>query len=142
MLPETTYLINECLQCGIMPDAWKIGYVTPMPKGNSNKKPGYWRPVSVQPLPSKILERIVYNQLVYHFECNNYFCKNQHGFPKGHSTASAIFEYIQYLYEKYDVMKVTSSIFVDYTKAFDTIDHEILIKKFKLYKLYNWSLNS
>ena len=61
MLKETTYLINECLQCGIMPDAWKIGYVTPMPKGSSNKKPGDWRPVSVQPLLSKLLERIVHN---------------------------------------------------------------------------------
>ena len=134
MLTETTYLINECLRCGVMPRKWKIGYVTPMPKGSSLKKPGNWRPVSVLPLPSKIIERAVYSQLVYHFECNNYLSKTQHGFRKGHSTAHAIFEYIQFLYDNYDCLNVTSSIFVDYSKAFDTIDHDILIRKLLLYK--------
>ena len=134
MLTETTFMINECIRCGVMLDKWKIGYITPMPKGRSLKNPGDWRPASVLPLPSKIIERAVYNQIVYHFECNNYLCKNQHGFRKEHSTASAIFEYIQFLYDNYDRLNVTSSIFVDYSKAFDTIDHDILIKKLELYK--------
>ena len=81
-----------------------------------------------------MIERAVYNQLVYHFECNNYLCKNQHGFRKEHCTASAIFEYIQFLYDNFDQLNSTSSIFVDYSKDFDTIDHEILIKKLLLYK--------
>ena len=49
-------------------------------------------------------------------------------------TASAIFEYVQFLYNNFDKLNSTSSIFVDYSKAFDTIDHEILIKKLLLYK--------
>ena len=124
MLTETTFMINECIRCGVMPVKWKIGCVSPMPKGKSVRNPGDWRPVSVLPLPSKIIERAVYNQLVYHFECNNYLCKNQHGFQKEHSTASAIFEYIQFLYDNFDQLNSTSS----------TIDHEILIKKLLLYK--------
>ena len=134
MLTETTFMINECIRCEVMPTKWKVGYVTPMPKGKSVKNPSDWRPVSVLPLPSKVIERAVYNQLVYHFECNNYLCRNQHGFRREHSTASAIFEYVQFLYDNFDKLNSTSSIFVDYSKAFDTIDHEILIKKLLLYK--------
>ena len=60
-----------------------------------------------------------------YFECNNYVWFNQHGFRKGHSTASAIFEYVQF---SYDCTNIPSSIFIDYSKVFDTIDHDILIK--------------
>ena len=79
-----------------MSDKWKVGLVTPMPKGRMSTKPGDWLPVSVLPMPSKILERVVHNQIVYHSECNNYFCKGQHGFRKGHSTSSAIFDFFQF----------------------------------------------
>ena len=75
MLTETTFLIIECIRCGVMPRKWKIGYITQMPKGKSLKNPGDWRPVFVLPLPSKIIEKAVYNQIVYHFECNNYLSK-------------------------------------------------------------------
>ena len=67
MLTETTFMINECIRCGVMPVKWNIGYITPMPKGKSLKNPGDWSPVSVLPFPSKIIERAVYNQIVYHF---------------------------------------------------------------------------
>ena len=141
MLTETTFMINECIKCGVMPVKWKVGYVTPMPKGNSVRNPGDWRPVSVLPFPSKVIKRAVYNQLVYHFECNNYLYKNQHGFRREHCTASAIYEYTQFLYDDFDKLNSTSSIFVDYSKAFDTFDHRILIKKLLLYKFDRNSLN-
>ena len=134
-------MINECIRCEVMPVKWKICYITPMRKGKALKNPGDWRPVSVLPLPSKIIERAVYNQLVYHFECNNYLCINQHGFRKGHSTASEIFEYVQFLYDNFDCSNITSFIFVNYSKAFDTIDHDLLIKKLLLYKFDRNSVN-
>ena len=140
MITEITHLINECLRLSIMPTNWKVGIVTPMPKGRTTTNRCDWRPVSVLPYPSKIIERIVNHQIVYHFECNNYLYPNQHGFRRGYSISTAIFDYVQFLYDSYDSIKSTSSIFVDYSRAFDTIDHNILCKKLHLYGLDNTSL--
>ena len=114
--------------------------ITPMPKGRPTTNPGDWRPVSVLPYPSKLIERVVNYQLVYHFECHNYLFCNQHGFRKGHSTSTAIFDYVQFLYDSYDSSMSSSSIFIDYSRAFDTIDYIILCKKLKLYGLDETSL--
>ena len=65
MITETTFLINECLITEHTPDLWKVNIISPLPKGsNISLNPGDGHPVSVMPLPSKILERIVYNQLI------------------------------------------------------------------------------
>ena len=140
MIVEFTHLINECLRLSVMPTKWKKGTITPMPKGKVTANPNDWRPVSVLPFPSKIIERIVNHQIVYHFECNSYICPNQHGFRKGFSTSTAVFDYVQFLYDNYDAIKGSSSIFIDYSRAFDTIDHEILCEKLKLYGLDEVSL--
>ena len=145
MIVEFTHLINECLRLSIMPKKWKIGTITPLPKGKISTNPGDWRPVSVLPFPSKVIERVVNHQLVYHFECNSYLYPNQHGFRRGLSTSTAIFDYVQFLYDSYDSIKSSSSVFIDYSRAFDTIDHTILCKKLKLYGLdlqaLNWFCN-
>ena len=135
MITETTHLINECLRLELMPDKWKVGIITPLPKSKVSVDPGDWRPVSVLPLPSKIIERAVYMQLVRHFEENGLLFPNQHGFRKELSTSTAIFEYVQFLYNSHDSQECTNSIFVDYSRAFDTIDHFILCRKLKLYGL-------
>ena len=114
MLVEITHLINECLPLSVIPDLWKVGTITPMPKGKISTKPGDWRPVSVLPYPSKLIEKVVNHQIAYHFECNNYLCHNQHGFRKGLSTSTAIFVYVQFLYDNYDKGKSSSSVFIDY----------------------------
>ena len=129
LLVELTYLINVCLDKSIMPTQWKVGTVTPIPKGAPSLNMGDYRPISVLPAPSKVIERLVYNQLVYYLECNILLDKRQHGFRKNHSTVTAIIEVIQYLYERTDVGDTVHCAFVDYSKAFDTLDHEILCKK-------------
>ena len=123
-------------------DLWKVGTITPLPKGsNISLNPGDWRPVSVLPLPSKILERIVYNQLIYYFESHGLLFGNQHGFRKGKSTSTAIMEFVQFLYEKYDKRIDSSCVYVDYSRAFETINHNILCKKLEYYGLDQNSLN-
>ena len=141
MIVEITHLINECLRLSVMPLQWQVGIITPMPKGKATTNPSDWRPVSVLPFPRKIIERIVNHQLVYHFECNNYLLPNQHGFRKGYNTSTAVFDYVQFLYDIYDRIECSSSIFIDYSRAFDTIDHGILCKKLQLYGLDGTSLD-
>ena len=125
---ELTHLINECLRLSIMLNLWKLGTITPMPKGKISMKPGDWRPVSVLPYPSKIIEKVVNYQLVYHFECKGYLFPNQHGFRKGLSTSTAIFDYVQFLYDSYDKCKSSSSSLTIVGLAFDTIDYVILLR--------------
>ena len=62
---------------------------------------------------------------MYHFEWNNYLFKNQ----------QAIYDYVQYLYDNYDHMNVTNSLFIDHSKVFDSIDNSILLRKLTLYDL-------
>ena len=92
-------------------------------------------------MPSKVLERIFYDQLIYYFESYGLLFSNQHGLRKCKSTTTAIMEFIQFLYEKYDRRLDTSCVYVDYSRAFDTLNHEILCKKLKLYGLDQNSLN-
>ena len=73
--------------------------------------------------------------VTYHLESHGLLDKRQHGFRKDHSTCSAIFELCQYLYNNLDKRKSISCVFIDYSKAFDTIDHNILCKKLELYRL-------
>ena len=90
---------------------------------------GDYRPISVLPAPSKVIECLFYNQLVYYLECNHLLDSRQHGFRKDHSTATAILELVQYMYEKLDIGDTIHCVFIDYSKAFDTLDHDILCTK-------------
>ena len=73
--------------------------------------------------------------VTYHLESHGLLDKRQHGFRKDHSTCSAIFELCQYLYNNLDKRKSISCLFIDYSKALDTIDHNILCKNLELYRL-------
>ena len=126
---EFTYLINKCLDKAYVPLDWKLGVITPIPKITLCVTPSDYRPISVLTATSKILERAVYNQLVYHLDINGLLDQRQHGFRRGHSTLSAIYDVVQHLYTQSDRGKLTYCAFIDYSKAFDTLDHEILLKK-------------
>ena len=80
LVVKFVHLINECLDKSIMPRQWKVGTVTPVPKGPPSLKMGDYRLISVLPAPSKVIERLVYNQLVYYLECNCHLDNRQHGF--------------------------------------------------------------
>ena len=131
---ELTDMYNICLQSGIFPSSWCISMVTPIPKTKSNStKPGDWRPISQISLPGKLLEKIVHSQLYVYIQLNDLLSDNQFGFRKGLSTGLAIFDVLKELYSNWNDKCFNGCAFIDFSRAFDSINHEILFKKLKLY---------
>ena len=137
---ELTYIYNSCLQYGIFPECWGLSKITPIPKANSQStNPNDWRPISQICLPGKLLEREIHNQLYNYLEVNNILSENQYGFRKGLSTSIAIFDVLATLHENWNDKNFSGCTFIDFSKAFDTIDHHILAEKLDLYGLDNIS---
>ena len=133
LIKEITYLFNICIQNGAFPTEWGRAEVTPIPKVGDLHYVKNWRPISQIKLPGKLLERVVHRQLSVYFE--DILHNNQHGFRNKKSTGTAIFEVLRELFQNWNEKCYSSCIFIDYSKAFDTIDHNILLNKLKIYGL-------
>ena len=141
LIVELTYLYNTCVETCIFPTAWSIGKISPIPKTNySSTLPKNWRPITQIPLPGKLLERVLHDQIYKYLEHNGLLYNQQYGFRKKHSTTKAIFDVLKNLYDKWNEKMYTGCIFVDFSKAFETINHSILLEKLKLYGFKSNSL--
>ena len=118
---------------GIVPNKLKIARVTPIHKAGENTDVSNYRPISVLPCFSKILERIMYNRLFDYLNKHNMLYNRQFGFQKANSTDHAIIQLADQLIESFNNNKFTIGVFIDLSKAFDTVDHQILLKKLKHY---------
>ena len=137
---EICHMLNMSLNTGEFPDSWCIGYITPLPKTGNLLEANNWRPISQIPLIGKLLERIVNSQVQSYLYNINVLNKNQFGFVKNKSTSHAVFKLITDVYNNVDIKNITQLLYIDYRKAFDTIDHGILAKKLHAY--YNFDDNS
>ena len=132
---EICHILNESLLRAVIPAAWKIGTITPVPKKGPSHSVSDYRPISGLPAPSKLIERAVHNQLIYHLESYGLLDNRQHGFRRDHSTVTALFELTQFIYNKIDIKEYVCCVYIDYSKAFDTLDHDIMCKKLEKYGL-------
>ena len=124
-----TILFNRCLQYNVFPDKWKQAVVTPLKKeGFANNVSGL-RPISVLPLPGKIFEKLIHSQLYSYINNKKIISNSQGGFRPKFSTNSTIAQFTDYIYSNINQHKLTHSIFIDFSKAFDTINYSILYKK-------------
>ena len=128
-----TYIFNLSLETGHFPEALKVAKVTPIYKKGPKSDPGNYRPISVLPIISKIFEKLVNERLIDFLECNTILYKHQYGFRKKHSTKLSLINLINTLLKSLDEGKITLGIFIDFKKAFDTINHSILLKKMAHY---------
>ena len=103
--------------------------MAPLFKKGDNALMDNYRPISVLPCFSKILERIIYNRLYSFFSENNILYKKQFGFQKQHLTDHAIVYLVNEILKSFENNCYTLGVFIDLTKALDTVDHNILLKK-------------
>ena len=127
------YIFNLSISTGLFPNSLKIARITPIYKSGDITDMSNYRPISVLPCFSKILERIMYNRLYNHLRENNILYNKQFGFQKNTSADHAILELVNELRQSFDENKFTVGVFIDLSKAFDTIDHKILLHKLKHY---------
>ena len=128
-----TVIINQCLKISIFPNQLKKAKVVPIFKSGDDTLFTNYRPISLLPSTSKVVERVIFNQLYAYFETNGLFYGSQYGFRKRHSTEFAASELVDKLLNMMDKGQVPLGIFLDLSKAFDTLDHNILIKKLEFY---------
>lgn len=127
ILPFLTNIINSCLLEGIFPDAWKIARVMPFPKNNNVNSFNELRPISILPCLSKILEKIMNNQIKVFLEEHSILPPNQSGFRTGYSCATTLLSLTDDIIRSSDSGKSSVLVLLDYSKAFDTIGHDLLL---------------
>ena len=127
------HISNLSFANGIFPNELKIANVVPIYKGNDEMEFSNYRPVSVLPVFSKLLERLMYNRLIDFINENKLLYKFQFGFQKGKSTNMALIMLIDKISEALDKGELAIGVFLDFSKAFDTVDHDILTRKLDLY---------
>lgn len=129
---ELTACINYCMARGIFPNVLKIAKVVPIHKSGSKHDPCNYRPISVLPVISKIFEKILYNRLQTFLNSKCFFYAKQYGFRAQSNTLAATIDLITKIKNQIDQKQIVLGIFIDLKKAFDTISHDILIKKLEL----------
>ena len=136
------YIINVSLITGVYPDPLKFVKVIPIHKGGSTEDINNYRPISLLSIFDKIFEKIMHNRLYTFLEKHEILFKNQFGFRKNNSTVYALAQITEMIKESIDGGKFGCGIFIDLRKAFDTVNHEILLTKLDHYgirgNILNW----
>ena len=131
ILKPLTVIMNKSIQSGEIPEVWKEASITPIFKGGKKEEPANYRPVSLTSQIAKLLERIIRWYLVTYLELINAFPDSQHGFRAFRSTVSQLLQHYDDIVSALEEKSNIDVIMLDFSKAFDTIDISILLKKMK-----------
>ena len=126
-------LVNKSTQSGTFPDTLKLAKVIPIYKAKAKDNMSNYRPISLLPALSKILEKVVHRRLYHFLEQQNILYTNQFGFRRKHSTIDAVTKFITDVVQSFEHKQSTLAVYLDLSKAFDTMDHNILHNKLEHY---------
>ena len=131
-----TYICYQSIITSTFPDKWKEGKVRPLHKADTNN----YRPISVLPVLSKLLEKHVHDSLMSFLILHNVLHSTQPSFRPNHSCETALLQMINKFHEAINNGQITGIVMVDFRKAFDLVDHTLLLKKLRHYKISNETL--
>ena len=140
LITQLTYLFNLSFIQAEFPKKWKEAQVVPLPKSGDQSNITNFRPVALLPLPGKLIERLVHNQITEYFETHEILLPEQGGFRKGHSTISTVANITDTIRLNMESRKYTVASFIDLSKAFDTVNFHILLSKLKKLGLHQESI--
>ena len=135
-----SHLVNLCFSSGSFPDELKIATVTPIFKAGAKDSPGNYRPISVLPPISKIIEKCIYQRIIGFISSHGILSETQYGFRTKHSTEHALITFIDYATHELEQGKYVMGVYLDIKKAFDSVNHSILFQKLQKYGIRGTSL--
>ena len=130
-----TYLYNLCIDKNCFPSKFKQAKVVPIYKSGDTADPSNYRPISILSFLSKPLEKHIYKSLYAYLNNNSFIHENRSGFRQNHSCHTALIQLVDNLLTNINLNEFTGILFVDFAKAFDVIDHTLLLRKLELYRL-------
>ena len=133
LVTPLTRIFNDSIQLGIFPEIMKLADIVPLYKSKEKYLETNYRPISLLTTMSKLLEKIVYVRVYEFLNSSGQFYESQYGFRSSHSCDNAVGEVVSRIVKNLEAGKINIAIFLDLSKAFDTLNHDLLLHKMERY---------
>ena len=131
MASKLSHLFQKSMDTGLIPDSWRNVIVTPIYKSGDKQSLSNYRPITISSCILRLMERVIADELLQFLITNNILSNTQHGFIKGRSVESAGVCFYDYVTRQLDTGMCVDTIFLDYSRAFDSVPHQLLLEKLR-----------